>query len=250
MRPELHATSRGRLFGHSGSKLSIEWTCPADTISSLGDRKSDLDANQLDHETSFSSFSKEFKNKVHGGQIVLKVCQTRKFLWASYTPQDLYGLQFHPESIATCHGSQIFKNFREITEDFWGGKDTFFISEGKVQYNGELQIKTNQLLTFLIHTQVASGGKLYLSLTHAGEKWKLAVQKQPRSNYLPILDTNHFNMYKMVNSSNLTNGVKFLKLKWRKLEHLSCQVGGVNNIFLEMFGDEKVGNTFWLDTSS
>lgn len=75
-------------------------------------------------------------------------------------------------------------------------------------------------------------------------------KNNPRSNYLPILDTNHFNMYKMVNSSNLTNGVKFLKLEWRKLEHLSCQVGGAKNIFLELFGDEKARNTFWLDSSS
>ncbi|KAE9451054.1 hypothetical protein C3L33_17056, partial [Rhododendron williamsianum] len=30
-----------------------------------------------------------------------------------------YGLQFHPESVATCYGRQIFKNFREITEDYW-----------------------------------------------------------------------------------------------------------------------------------
>lgn len=27
--------------------------------------------------------------------------------------------QFHPESIATFHGRQIFKNFAEITKDYW-----------------------------------------------------------------------------------------------------------------------------------
>lgn len=30
-----------------------------------------------------------------------------------------FDCQFHPESIATCHGTQIFKNFREITYDYW-----------------------------------------------------------------------------------------------------------------------------------
>ncbi|KAI3762159.1 hypothetical protein L1987_52583 [Smallanthus sonchifolius] len=57
-------------------------------------------------------------------------------------------------------------------------------------------------------------------------------------------------MYKMVKPSNLSNGVKFLRLQWRKLENLSCQVGGAKNIFLKLFGDEKAENTFWLDSSS
>jgi len=30
-----------------------------------------------------------------------------------------FDLQFHPESVATCYGSQIFKNFREITDEYW-----------------------------------------------------------------------------------------------------------------------------------
>ncbi|GAB4837458.1 hypothetical protein Ancab_002319 [Ancistrocladus abbreviatus] len=30
-----------------------------------------------------------------------------------------YGLQFHPESVATSYGPQMFKNFRDITVDYW-----------------------------------------------------------------------------------------------------------------------------------
>ncbi|VVB01902.1 unnamed protein product [Arabis nemorensis] len=30
-----------------------------------------------------------------------------------------YGLQFHPESIATTYGSQLFKNFKDVTVDYW-----------------------------------------------------------------------------------------------------------------------------------
>lgn len=72
----------------------------------------------------------------------------------------------------------------------------------------------------------------------------------PRRNYLSILDTNPFNMYERVKSSKLSNGVKFLKLEWRKFETLSSKVGGAKNIFLELFGDKKAENTFWLDSSS
>ncbi|GKC58146.1 hypothetical protein Tco_1085744 [Tanacetum coccineum] len=54
----------------------------------------------------------------------------------------------------------------------------------------------------------------------------------------------------MFNSSSLTNGVKLLRLQWRKIKKFSCQVGEVKNIFVKLFGDEKAGNTFWLDSSS
>ncbi|XP_076881434.1 aminodeoxychorismate synthase, chloroplastic-like [Bidens hawaiensis] len=130
-----------------------------------------------------------------------------------------YGLQFHPESIATCHGSQIFKNFRDITEDFWGSKDSSSISERKLQYNA--------------CTQVGNGS------------WQF--KEDFTRAYLSPFNTNHVSMYKMAQSSN---GVKFLRLQWRKLENLSCQVGGAKNIFLKLFGDDKAEKTFWLDSAS
>ncbi|KAA8534355.1 hypothetical protein F0562_031894 [Nyssa sinensis] len=54
----------------------------------------------------------------------------------------------------------------------------------------------------------------------------------------------------MVNLSHPSNGIKFLKLKWRKLQRLASQVGGARNIFCEIFGHHKAENTFWLDSSS
>ncbi|XP_027937516.1 aminodeoxychorismate synthase, chloroplastic-like isoform X3 [Vigna unguiculata] len=66
---------------------------------------------------------------------------TRVLMGIRHSSRPHYGVQFHPESVATCYGSQIFKNFREITEDYWlrfrssfkekraysNGKSTLFI---------------------------------------------------------------------------------------------------------------------------
>lgn len=55
-----------------------------------------------------------------------------------------YGLQFHPESVATSHGRQIFKNFRKITEDYWGSLSSTSVRKRKVYCNGSRQTKAVQ----------------------------------------------------------------------------------------------------------
>jgi para-aminobenzoate synthetase len=60
----------------------------------------------------------------------------------------------------------------------------------------------------------------------------------------------YLGMSSMVNLSHPNTGVKFLKLKWRKFDHLANHVGGARNIFCELFGHNKAENTFWLDSSS
>lgn len=42
---------------------------------------------------------------------------------------------------------------------------------------------------------------------------------------------------------------KHLRLQWKKVDYLACQVGGSENIFCDLFGDENAENTFWLDSS-
>lgn len=52
----------------------------------------------------------------------------------------LFGIefQFHPESVATCYGRQIFKNFREITEDYWLRLRSSSFGKGKFYHTGKL----------------------------------------------------------------------------------------------------------------
>ncbi|KAK9075257.1 hypothetical protein SSX86_003578 [Deinandra increscens subsp. villosa] len=184
--------------------IPLAWTCSTDTISSLVDHNSDLNAyeSQLDQET---FLPKGFMKVLMG---------------IKHSTRPHYGLQFHPESIATCHGRQIFENFRDITEGFW---DSSPISQRKLQYN-------------------ALSSKLYIACMQVRNgSWQF--KNNSRSAYFSVLDVN---MYK----SDMSDRIKFLKLQWRKLENLSCQVGGTKNIFLKLFGDDKAGNTFWLDSSS
>lgn len=58
-----------------------------------------------------------------------------------YVPKLLlfgFDFQFHPESVATCYGRQIFKNFREITEDYWLRLRSSSIGKREVYYSGKL----------------------------------------------------------------------------------------------------------------
>ncbi|KAL8253243.1 hypothetical protein R6Q59_036936 [Mikania micrantha] len=176
--------------------IPLAWTCSNDTISFLVDKNSDLNAyeSQLDQD---NSLSKGFKKVLMG---------------IMHSTRPHYGLQFHPESIATCHGRQIFENFRDITQEFWS---SYSGSQKKLQYNACMQVRNGS--------------------------WRF--KNNTRSLFMSVLDAN---MYK----SSMTNEIKFLKLQWRKLENLSCHVGGPKNIFLKLFGDDKAGNTFWLDSSS
>lgn len=47
-----------------------------------------------------------------------------------------------------------------------------------------------------------------------------------------------------------SSGFKFMKLKWRKFNHLASDVGGARSIFCRLFGEHKAEDTFWLDSSS
>uniref|UniRef100_A0A5B7BJG5 aminodeoxychorismate synthase n=1 Tax=Davidia involucrata TaxID=16924 RepID=A0A5B7BJG5_DAVIN len=208
--------------------IPIAWTSTTDTLSFLGTQNSDVIPdgyeNQLSQQISVS-FSKKFKN---GNSFSLSdsegVRRGKVLMGIMHSTRPHYGLQFHPESIATCHGRQIFKNFREITEDYWLRLRSSSISERKVYYIACMQVPHASWL-----------------FTDGPKSKQLVNNSDGRS---------HFSLCSMVNLSLSSNGFKFLKLEWRKLERSASQVGGARNIFCELFGDHKSENTFWLDSSS
>ncbi|XP_051134453.1 aminodeoxychorismate synthase, chloroplastic isoform X2 [Andrographis paniculata] len=133
-----------------------------------------------------------------------------------------YGLQFHPESIATCHGRQILKNFADITKTYWFGLRSTLNRERNVHYAACMQ--------------VPNGAQLFQNVSR-------------RKHLVNRNDKKHVSNGNSINSSQSRIAAS-LKLKWRKVECSVSQVGGAASIFCELFGKQDPGNTYWLDSSS
>ncbi|MQL85184.1 hypothetical protein Taro_017702, partial [Colocasia esculenta] len=121
-----------------------------------------------------------------------------------------YGVQFHPESIATSYGRKLFKNFKKMTIDY--GLRSSALPERKVAFANEIsrRLKVTKLsvANLLMGQHIVSSG--------------IPKSKDP----------------------------KYLKLQWRKFNGMAKQVGGSGNIFAKLFGDQNAEDTFWLDSSS
>lgn len=218
--------------------IPIAWTSSVDALSFIETHKCDVPS-----EFAAGSFSRKVKNGSyspfsHSGKL-----QSEKVLMGiMHSTRPHYGLQFHPESIATCHGRQIFKNFREITEEYWLSSRASFLQERNFDYTACVQIPhVSRLFTEVPrHRQLVNNanGQLY--------------RKASRSNLLENSEGNRScsGMVDMVNLLHPSNGVKYLKLKWKRFKNLAGQVGGAKNIFCELYGHHKAENTFWLDSSS
>ncbi|XP_059308298.1 aminodeoxychorismate synthase, chloroplastic [Lycium ferocissimum] len=152
---------------------------------------------------------------VQGGKVLMGVM---------HSSRPHYGLQFHPESVATCHGRQLFKNFRNITEDYWLRLASTSINERRVHYDACMQVPNVDPLS----QSVGRHGHLLNKLI---ERRTAKVDE-------------------ILNLSHPVHSVKFLKMTWKKLDCSASQVGGADNIFCELFGDQKAKNSFWLDSSS
>ncbi|CAK9317043.1 unnamed protein product [Citrullus colocynthis] len=206
--------------------IPISWTCSTDTqpFLEISSASSISDAHDIVSSDSRSEVQKSLRVWPFNGH---KNKQNEKVLMAvMHSVRPHYGVQFHPESIGTCFGREIFKNFREITEDHWLNYGLLVNRKGNVDYSG------NQIIPRKPIDQLSDGAFPSRSIGING------VSKKG------------VGLFDLVNLSYPSNGVKFLKLSWKKYDHLASEVGGARNIFYQLFGHHKAENTFWLDSSS
>ncbi|CAN7128184.1 unnamed protein product [Brassica rapa subsp. narinosa] len=144
-----------------------------------------------------------------------------------------YGLQFHPESIATTYGSQIFKNFKNVTVDYWSRYKSPSLRRRMINETANMQVPSAcQLLKELSRTRNTGNGSSY------------------NSNSLSTAKKNGVDVFNLVDLAYAKPHSQLLRLKWKKLERLVHKVGGARNIFMELYGKNRGNDAFWLDTSS
>lgn len=215
--------------------IPIAWTSSDNKLSSLGNNKfgvvPDAYGSQAQHENLDLNSGKS-KNGYQSEKVLMGVM---------HESRPHYGVQFHPESVATCHGKQIFKNFREITKDYWLKKRSSRINGKKSHIAAQMQVPH----TSRLFSEVPGVAQLLNNNTsswHYGEADVRQLECDADKNSSGVLNT--------VNGKPVKTPAKFVKLKWRKLDLLATQVGGSSNIFSELYGKDKAENTFWLDSSS
>ncbi|RZB88353.1 Aminodeoxychorismate synthase, chloroplastic isoform C [Glycine soja] len=223
--------------------IPIAWTSSTSTLPFIGSKdfgKSNTHEAQPDQSISIDPLLAKVGNGSSNHFDYGKTRSARVLMGIRHSTRPHYGVQFHPESVATCYGSQIFKNFREITDDYWlrfrsSFKETHAYSDACMQ--------------------VSSANRLYREVcrsisteNNAVDQLKQIVHADRHLEYNKA-EMKHLEMFNMVNTHHATTGYKCLKLKWRKFGHLAGQVGGAKGIFCGLFGLEAE-NTFWLDSSS
>uniref|UniRef100_A0A1J3FLP5 aminodeoxychorismate synthase n=1 Tax=Noccaea caerulescens TaxID=107243 RepID=A0A1J3FLP5_NOCCA len=180
------------------------------------------------------SVSEKLENRSHWSSSHVDGKQNRHILMGiMHSTFPHYGLQFHPESIATTYGSQIFKNFKDITVDYWSRCKSPSLRRRNINDTANMQVPgASQLLKELSRTRSTGNGSSYYESS------------------LFTAKTNGVDVFDLADVSYPKPHAKLLRLKWKKLERLAHKVGGARNIFMELFGKNKGNDTFWLDTST
>ncbi|XVE99326.1 hypothetical protein REPUB_Repub03eG0188700 [Reevesia pubescens] len=225
--------------------IPIAWTSSDDTLSLLETQKFDVIPDACESErkqANFDSILSQLENGSYWSSSHLNGTKNRKVVMGiRHATWPHYGVQFHPESVATTYGRQIFKNFREITKEYWLQSSSSFSRDRNIPYTASMQVPHASRLFGAVPSGEQSAKKAEVRLNgEACSKGQLMQDADKRN--LGFLD--------MVNIMPPSMGARFLKLKWRKFDHLASEVGGAKNIFSELFGKNKAENTFWLDSSS
>ncbi|XP_027363753.1 aminodeoxychorismate synthase, chloroplastic isoform X2 [Abrus precatorius] len=223
--------------------IPIAWTSSNSTLPFIGPKDSGK-LNAHESQTDQSIFVDPFLAEVGNGSSnhvgYGRTRSARVLMGIRHSTRPHYGVQFHPESVATCHGSQIFKNFREITENYWlrfrpSYKDKHVHSDACMQ--------------------VSSANRHYREVCRSvsSENNEVDQLKKVVNGVRHIACNNaemkRSEMFDMLNADHASTDYKCLKLKWKKFGRLAGQVGGARSIFCQLFGQETE-NTFWLDSSS
>ncbi|KAJ8765892.1 hypothetical protein K2173_020408 [Erythroxylum novogranatense] len=226
--------------------IPIAWTSYSGTHSYMENLKSGLISHayesQTDSSLSFSHSLTDTSNGISSWPSNFSELTQRNnvLMGVMHTTRPHYGLQFHPESIATCYGRQIFKNFKDLTEDYWQKFGSTFIHERISQYPACMQVPSASQLV-----GIPGSGPFGID-----DAKPLRLATRPGKLLGSLDQSNSHKMCTIMSSSESSTSVKNLKLKWRKLDRLAAKVGGARNIFCELFGTGTAENTFWLDSSS
>ncbi|KDP45106.1 hypothetical protein JCGZ_18548 [Jatropha curcas] len=226
--------------------VPIAWATTTGTHSFLESQKSDLmpgaSESQIRPSISFDIFSPELNNGTSWSFNHSKEVQSKRILMGiMHSTRPHYGLQFHPESIATCHGRQIFENFRDMTRDYWERFRSTFVSERDVLYTACTQVP---------HASQLYGVPRTVSVECIEDSRPFRETSRRKQLIGNPDEKTRFSIPSILSFPKSNINVKHLMLKWRKFDQLLAQVGGARSIFCELFGANKANNTFWLDSSS
>ncbi|KAF0918829.1 hypothetical protein E2562_026201 [Oryza meyeriana var. granulata] len=205
--------------------VSIAWTASPKMLSFLESDKPDITSSTLwgSLDNLFIANQSECSNSGDIPSInnASKSDDYRVLMGVRHSTRPHYGVQFHPESVATHYGRQIFQNFKKITTEV--GLQTPLLQERKVHSIGKLersQISSADLGNFVAN-----------DLLHSA-RLKLWDSVGPCA------------------LSKRTSGGKCLRLRWKKIDNFLNHIGGSENIFSVLFGHHSAEDTFWLDSSS
>ncbi|CAL1374303.1 unnamed protein product [Linum trigynum] len=225
--------------------IPIAWTTSSGTHSFLESHSSSALPHDLDpqnkHDDVYDNLSPAMQDMSSPSSNCTDELGSRQVIMGiRHSTWPHYGLQFHPESIATCHGRNIFENFREITEDYWQKLSTASINGHRICYTARMQVPdATQLFKVPRSRQVL-----------CNESAKPFGDASLRRELKDDAVDNCAGMSSRLNSVSGIGCNKRLKLKWRKLDKFAACVGGARNIFSGLYGELEAKNTFWLDSSS